>query len=139
MTIPQNIQLPDSPRKQVKDLIDKMESTIGDKEPIEYFRFLTSAIEMLLDQNIVQQECIQEMRAELHRIKTQSALAIQWEPKVAANMLSKQIDILRADKDTYFQELDAFKKAYTEDRITQNYHDFVRFWVDTLGWHPFLE
>ena len=137
--IPLNIKLPDSPRKQMSDLIDKMNETIGTQKPIEYFKLLTKAIEMLIDDNIVQRELIQEMRDELHRVKTQSALAIQWEPKVAADMLSKQIDIFRKDKETYFQELDLFKKAYTEDRVTQNYHDFCRFWVDTLGWHPFLE
>jgi hypothetical protein len=134
-----NIKLPDSPRKQMSDLIHKMNETIGAKEPIEYFKFLTQAIEMLIDDNIVQREIIQDMRAELHRVKTQSALAIQWEPRVAANMMSKQIDVLRQDKDTYFQELESFKKAFVEDRVTQNYHDFVKFWTETLGWHPFLE
>ena len=54
-------------------------------------------------------------------------------------MMSKQIDVLRKDKDTYFQALIDFKKAYTEDRVTQNYHDFVAFWMTTLGFHPFLE
>ena len=137
--IPQNIKLPDSPRKQAGDLVDKLKETIGTKEPVEYFNLLTEAVGMLLEQNILQIEVIQKMREELNRVKTQSALAIQWEPRVAADMMSKQIDILRKDKDTYFTELEAFKKAYTEDRVTQNYHDFVQFWTSTMGWHPFLE
>jgi hypothetical protein len=137
--IPQNIKLPDSPQKQVSDLVEKMEKTIGTKEPIEYFSLLTQAVSMLLQQNNLQLDQIKSLRSELNRVKTQSALSIQWEPKVAANMMSNQIDILRNDKDTYFQELEAFKKAYTEDRVTQNYHDFVAFWTTTLGWHPFLE
>lgn len=137
--IPQNIKLPDSPQKQVSDLVKKMEETIGTKEPIEYFSLLTQAVSMLLQQNNLQLDQIKSLRSELNRVKTQSALSIQWEPKVAANMMSNQIDILRNDKDTYFQELEAFKKAYTEDRVTQNYHDFVAFWTTTLGWHPFLE
>jgi len=137
--ISQNLKLPDSPQKQVSDLVKKMEETIGTKEPIEYFSLLTQAVSMLLQQNNIQLEQIKNLRSELNRVKTQSALSIQWEPKVAANMMSNQIDILRADKDTYFQELEAFKKAYTEDRVTQNYHDFVSFWTITLGWHPFLD
>lgn len=137
--IPQNIKLPDSPQKQISDLVKKMEETIGTKEPIEYFSLLTQAVSMLLQQNNLQLDQIKSLRSELNRVKTQSALSIQWEPKVAANMMSNQIDILRNDKDTYFQELEAFKKAYTEDRVTQNYHDFVAFWTTTLGWHPFLE
>ena len=137
--IPQNLKLPDSPQKQVSDLVKKMEETIGTKEPIEYFSLLTQAVSMLLQQNNLQLDQIKSLRSELNRVKTQSALSIQWEPKVAANMMSNQIDILRNDKDTYFQELEAFKKAYTEDRVTQNYHDFVSFWTTTLGWHPFLD
>ena len=134
-----NLKLPDLQLNQVLDLIDKMDQTIGVKEPIEYFKLLTQSISTLLQQNVLQLEQIKKLRIELDRVKTQSALSIQWEPKVAANMMANQIDILRNDKDTYFQELEAFKKAYTEDRVTQNYHDFVTFWVTTLGWHPFLE
>lgn len=144
--IPKDLKLPDTPRKQMCDLVDKMNETIGLKDPIEYFKLLTEAIEMLIDQNIVLQETVVEttkdllnLKVELHRVKTQTALAIQWEPKVAASMLGKQIDILRQDKDTYFNEIDALKKAYTEDRVTQNYHDFCKFWTETLGWHPFLD
>jgi len=127
-----NISLPQS-------IIDEMNGSIGTKDPIEYFKSLTSAVEVMFGLLLVQDRQLQLVREELQKVKTQSALAIQWEPKVAAEMLSKQIDIFRLDKDTYFQELDAFKKAYTEDRVTQNYHDFVSFWSDTLGWHPFLE
>ena len=127
-----NISLPQS-------IIHDMNDAVGTKEPIEYFKSLTSAVEVMFGLLLVQDRQLQIVREELQKVKTQSALAIQWEPKVAAEMMSKQIDVLRADKDTYFQELDVFKKAYTEDRVTQNYHDFVSFWSDTLGWHPFLE
>ena len=122
-----------------QSIIDEMNNAVGTKEPIEYFKSLTVAFEIMFDLLQTQEKHMQDMRAELNRIKLQSALAIQWEPKVASNMMSKQIDVLRADKDTYFQELDAFKKAYTEDRVTQNSHDFCKFWSETLGFHPFLE
>lgn len=138
--------MPKNPRQQMAELIDKLKESVGNKEPIEYFECLTGAIEMLIDANIVQSEMIIELqkdnlaiKSQLNRIKTQTALAIQWEPKVAASMLGKQIDILRQDKDTYFNEIDILKKAYTEDRVTQNYHDFCKFWTETLGWHPFLD
>ena len=144
--IPLNLQLPKSHREQIRDLIDKLEGSIGIVDPIVYFKTLTEAIKMLLEWDVIQKEAITElrednlkMRSQLHQIKTQTALAIQWEPKVAASMLGKQIDILRQDKDTYFNEIDALKKAYTEDRVTQNYHDFCKFWSDTLGFHPFLD
>ncbi len=120
-------------------IIDEMNGAVGTKEPIEYFKSLTAAFEIMFDLLQTQEKQLKQIKEELHRVKTQSALAIQWEPKVAADMMSKQIDIFRKDKDTYFQELDLFKKAYTEDRVTQNYHDFCSFWSETLGWHPFLE
>jgi hypothetical protein len=122
-----------------QSIINEMNESIASKDPIDYFKSLATAIEIMFDLLQTQEKQLQDLKEELYKIKTQSALAIQWEPKVAAEMLSKQIDIFRKDKDTYFQELDSFKKAYTEDRVTQNYHDFVKFWSDTLGWHPFLE
>ena len=127
-----NISLPQS-------IIHDMNDAVGTKEPIEYFKSLTSAVEVMFNLLLVQDRQLQLLREELQKVKTQSALAIQWEPKVAAEMLSKQIDVFRKDKDTHFHELGVFKKAYTDDRVTQNYHDFVEFWSNTLGWHPFLD
>lgn len=122
-----------------QSLINEMNNSIGTKDPIEYFKLLTTSIGILFDLLQTQEKQLFALTEELNKVKTQSALAIQWEPKVAAEMLSKQIDIFRKDKDTYFHELVVFKKAYTEDRVTQNYHDFVKFWTEELGWHPFLD
>jgi len=122
-----------------QSIINEMNDSIGTKDPIEYFKLLTTSIEVLFDLLQTQEKQIFVLLEELNKVKTQSALAIQWELKVAAEMMSKQIDIFRKDKDTYFHELEVFKKAYTEDRVTQNYHDFVKFWTEELGWHPFLE
>jgi hypothetical protein len=115
-----------------KSFFQDMKDSVGKKEPIEYFRSLTTVFEMLFD-------CLDKQQNDLNKIKMHSALAINWEPKVAADMLSKQIDILRQDKENYFMELSAMKAAYTEDKVTQNYVDFVEFWTTTMGWHPFLE
>lgn len=109
-----------------------MSNSIGTKEPIEFFSHMVSLFEVLFDK-------IDKLEAGVHNIKTNSALAIMWEPKVAANMISKQIEILRKDKETYFAEISSLKEAYSNDIVTQNYSDFCEFWITTLGWHPFLD
>ena len=54
-------------------------------------------------------------------------------------MLSDQIEALKAaDKDVYASEIAALKIAYAEDMITQEYASFCQFWLDILGFHPFL-
>jgi hypothetical protein len=115
-----------------EDILKEMKDAVGTKEPIEFFAKMTDAFGLLFDH-------IDRLEGQLHRIKTQSALSIQWEPRVASDLLAKQVDILRQDKDTYFTEIDSLKKAFAEDRVTQNYHDFCTFWQETLGWHPFLD
>lgn len=113
-------------------LLKEMKETIGTKDPVVFFEKLVDVFSLLFDQ-------IDHLEAANQRLQTYTALAIQWEPKVASDMLSKQIEVLRQDKDIYFNELSALKKAYGENIVTQNYPDFCRFWLDTLGWHPFLD
>ena len=113
-------------------LLKEMRETIGNKDPIVFFEKMVDVFDLLFDR-------VDQLEAQNHRLQTYAALAIQWEPKVASDLLAKQIEILRQDKDTYFNELTALKRAYAEDRVTQNYHDFCQFWLDTLGWHPFLD
>ena len=115
-----------------EDLLKEMRASIGTQSPVVFFEKLTDVIGLLFDR-------IDRLDAELRRVKTHAALAIEWEPRVAADMLAKQIDILRQDKDTYFVEITALKKAYADDLVTQNYNSFCTFWRDTLGWHPFLD
>lgn len=115
-----------------EDLIKEMKDAVGNKEPIEFFAKMADVFSLLFDR-------VDQLEGQLHRIKTQSALSIQWESKVASDMLAKQVDVLRQDKDTYFNEIASLKKAFAEDRVTQNYHDFCTFWQETLGWHPFLD
>ena len=115
-----------------EDLLAEMKSSVGTKDPIVFFDKLVDVFTLLFNH-------IDKLEFRLARIKIQSALAIQWEPRVASNMLAKEVDILREDKDTYFQEITALKQAMLEDKVTQDYNSFCKFWLDTLGWHPFLD
>lgn len=113
-------------------LIKEMRESIGIKDPIVFFGKLTDVLSLLFDR-------INSLELSLDKVKRQSTLAIQWEPKVAQDFLALQIEALRKDKELYFNELSLLKKAYTEDLVTQNYKDFVDFWINTLGFHPFLD
>lgn len=113
-------------------VLKEMREAVGTKEPVEFFGKMVDVFGLLFDE-------IDRLQNDVSRIKAHSALAIQWEPKVASDLLAKQVDILRRSKDLYFIEIEELKRAFAEDRVTQNYHDFVKFWQDTLGWHPFLD
>lgn len=117
---------------KINDLLKDMKDAIGNKEPVDFFGSMVDMFVMLFNK-------LDDIDKSLQRVKLQSALAIQWEPKVAADMLAKQVDLLRKDKDTYFVEITALKTAFAENKVTQNYQDFCKFWTDTLGWHPFLD
>lgn len=113
-------------------LLKEMRSSIGTQAPVVFFEKMTDLLDMMFDH-------IEKLEDDNKRLKTLVPLAIQWEPKVAANMLAQQIDLLReADKDMYANEIQSLKIAYAEDRVTQEYSDFCRFWQETLGYHPFL-
>lgn len=116
-----------------QDLIKEMKASVGVREPLVFFEKMADLFTVLFDK-------IDKLEADNARLKTLVPLAIQWEPRVAADMLTRQIESLKAaDRDAYATEVLAFKKAYAEDVITQEYADFCRFWTDTLGWHPFLD
>lgn len=115
-----------------ESLLKEMKDSVGTKDPIEFFAKLTDVFGLLFDR-------IDHLEKGLLRVKTQSALAINWEPRVASDLLAKQVELLRQDKDTYFAEITVLKKAFAEDKVTQNYQEFCQFWLDTLGWHPFLD
>jgi hypothetical protein len=115
-----------------EEMLSDMRKTIGTQEPIFFFEKMVDIFDLLFDR-------IDELQIEAKKTSLKATLAIQWEPKLASTMLSLMIDDLREDKETYFDEISQLKKAYVEDRVTQNYNDFCVFWEDTLGWHPFLE
>jgi FtsZ-binding cell division protein ZapB len=113
-------------------ILKDMKESIGTKEPIEYFDKLTDVLGLLFLQ-------LEELKNENEILKTMSALAIEWDPQVAREMLISEVEKLRSDKDTFFNEISLLKKAYAEDKVTQSYKEFCSFWKDTLGWHPFME
>jgi hypothetical protein len=115
-----------------EDVIAEMKKSIGTREPLFFFEKMVDVFTLLFDR-------IDELENKLDLTKMQTALAIQWEPKVARAMLTAQINVLRQDKETYFNEIDLLKRAFAADVVTQNYSDFCRFWEDTLGYHPFME
>jgi hypothetical protein len=115
-----------------EEILSDMRKTIGTQEPIFFFEKMVDIFDLLFDR-------IDELQIEAKKTSLKAALAIQWEPKLASTMLSLMIEDLREDKETYFDEISQLKKAYVEDRVTQNYNDFCAFWEETLGWHPFLE
>lgn len=93
-----------------EDLIKNMRDCIGEKEPIEFFNHMVTVFDRLFDE-------INSLNKEVQDLKTRSALSIQWEPKVAANMLSDRISEMRGN-DLYKDEVVELKKAYAEDRVT---------------------
>lgn len=114
-----------------EDLLKEMKEAVGIKEPVEFFSKMVDAFTLLFER-------FDKLDQDLIGCRINSALAIQWEPKLASSLLAGEIEILRQDKDIYFNEISLFKKAFTEDKVTQSYQEFCRFWEDTLGWHPFL-
>lgn len=113
-------------------ILKEMRETIGTQEPIKFFEKMVDVLDVLFDH-------IEELEADVKRTRLQSALSIQWEPKMASTMLSQMINDLREDKENYVEEISQLKKAFVEDKVTQNYQDFCRFWEEVLGWHPFLD
>ena len=111
-----------------------MRDSIGKKDPIVFFEKMVDVFEFLFIH-------LNKIDNDLHRLKTQTALSIQWDPRVASDMLSSEVNVLRDhdDPSIYEDEIQKLKKAFTDDRVTQNYNDFCKFWVETLGWHPFLD
>jgi hypothetical protein len=112
--------------------LKEMKESIGTKDPVVFFDKLTDTIAILFDR-------IDQLEITLHNVKTCSALAVHWDPKIASDLLVKQVNVLRPEKDTYFAEITALKNAVSEDKITQEYGAFCAFWQETLGWHPFLD
>lgn len=115
-----------------KALLKDMKDSIGTQEPVVFFAKMVDLFNLLFDK-------IENLEHNVVETKMNATLAIHWEPKVARSMITEQIDILRDNKDDYVEEISALKKAFIEDKVTQNYSDFCTFWEGTLGFHPFLD
>lgn len=111
-------------------LLNEMRDLIGKKDPIEFFAKMVDAFDLLFAK-------IDNLENQVRFVKTNAALAIDWDPKIASDLIGKQIEFLRKDKDVYAVELQKLKTAYN---LTFNdAKSFVTFWIDTLGYHPFLD
>ncbi len=71
-------------------------------------------------------------------------LAIKWDPKVANAMLVRTIMELR-DKgndgdgvNVFHEEISTLKKLMMNGEMTTDYDSFVKKFIETLGYHPFL-
>lgn len=116
-----------------EEVLKEMKESIGTKDPIEYFAKLTDVLTLLFDK-------IDGLEKTVDRLTVHSALAIQWDPRLASDMITKEVKKLReADKDTYATEILVLKEAWAADKVTQSYDEFCKFWKDTLGFHPFLD
>lgn len=116
-----------------EDVLKEMKESIGTKDPIEFFSKLTDVFTLLFDR-------IDGLERTVDRLTLQSALAIQWDPRLASDMIAKEVKKLRdADKETWATEILVLKEAYASDKVTQSYDEFCKFWRETLGFHPFLD
>lgn len=113
-------------------ILKDMRNSIGQKDPIVFFDKMVDVFEYLFGK-------VDILERDLRKAKQHAALAIEWSPVVASDMLVKEINKLRPMKDTYFAEISALKKAHFENTVTQDYSSFCVFWEETLGWHPFLD
>lgn len=121
------------------DVLKEMKECIGTQEPVVFFEKMVDVLNLLFVQLDSMKSQIDFLTQENKQLKIQTALSIQWEPKLASTMLTEMIAKLRLDKETYHEELTKLKTAFIDDKVTQNYNDFCNFWQDTLGYHPFLE
>ncbi len=115
-----------------KDLLKEMRDSVGTKDPVVFFEKMVSVFDALFEK-------LDGLEKDMHQLKTHTALSIHWDPKVASDMITRQVQVLRQDKATYANEIHVLKEAFAEDKVTQNYADFCNFWVSCLGWHPFLD
>lgn len=115
-----------------KALLKEMKDSVGTQNPVVFFDKMVDVFTLLFDR-------IDELEDEVREANLKAALAIQWEPRLASSMLTEMINQLRQDKDTYTEEISQLKKAFIENKVTQSYDEFCRFWQDVLGYHPFLD
>lgn len=116
-----------------EDLLKEMKDSVGNKDPIVFFDKMTDALNLLFDR-------IDILKISVDKLKTQTALAINWDAKIAADIIANEVKALQAiDKVLYENEIAMLRVAYATDTVTQSYKEFCEFWQNTLGYHPFLE
>jgi len=118
-----------------ENLLKEMKESIGTKDPIEFFAKLTDVFDLLFAR-------LDQLEEKVSKMSTVAVAASHWDPRLASDMLAAEVKKLREtdpNKDVWDVEISALKKAYAEDKVTQSYEEFVAFWQETLGFHPFLD
>lgn len=111
-------------------VLNKMKNSIGTQDPVEFFKSFVDVFEILFNK-------IDLLEKELKLTKVSAALAIDWDSSIASRLIAKQIEVLRQDPQTYHQEISALQTAYNQ--TFTNSREFVQFWKETLGYHPFMD
>lgn len=122
----------------VNEVLKNMKNSVGSKDPIEFFKSLVDVLEVLVEQNNKLSSSLNFVINELKNTKRNLALAINWDPKIASELIVAEIEKLRKDTDTYHNEISILKNAYKSSTF-ESYDAFVNFWKDTLGYHPFID
>jgi hypothetical protein len=114
-------------------LLNEMRESVGNEDPVVFFKKMVDVFDHLFSK-------IEKLENECKKAKLNAALAINWDPKIAAHLIEKQLEFLRSseDKDIYVEEIKKLKEAYKYATFTDA-KSFADFWQDTLGYHPFLD
>ena len=113
-----------------EDLLKEMRDSVGTKDPILFFEKMVDVFSLLFDR-------IDHLEKKIGAV---TVAASHWDSRLASDMIAGEVQRLRnIDRAVYHLQISTLKAAYAENKVTQNYEDFVKFWQDTLGWHPFLD
>ncbi len=120
-----------------QDLIKEMRASVGTKDPVVFFEKMVDLFDALFEE-------VAFLRTEVQDTKNFLTLAIKWDPKVANAMLVRTIMELR-DKgndgdgvNVFHEEISTLKKLMMNGEMTTDYDSFVKKFIETLGYHPFL-
>jgi DNA phosphorothioation-dependent restriction protein DptG len=111
-------------------LLQEMKDCVGKEEPVIFFQKMVDVFNLLFSK-------IEQLEVEVKQSKVNAALAINWDPSIAANLIAKQIQVLRQDPDLYASEIKELKTLYNFTYSSSEV--FVEDWVRVLGYHPFLD
>lgn len=117
--------------------LNKMRASVGTQDPTLFFKDMVEVFSLLFDK-------LDSVENTLKKVKLNSAMAIQWDPAIASKMIVDEIEFLRKEgnllgTNMYDIEIKHLKEAYMGTQQVASYSNFVHFWKEELGYHPFLE
>lgn len=120
-------------------LLEEMKELVGKKEPVLFFKSMIDVFEIIFDKLESIEEKLNRPQVSTSNEKANliAALSIKWDPKIALLLLAQEIEKFRENKTLYHTEISAFKDAYAQNIVTQDYDSFVTFWQNIVGEHPF--